>query len=205
MIPLPVASPVVTEPIDLRPAAARFVALAAGTADGELTGATPCTAYDVGDLIDHVALVAEGSRALAHDDLAAVAATRSASGRSHLGPAWRDDLAALLGDLGEAWAEPGAWEGPGVPGSGLGRATWGRIALTELVVHGWDLAVATGQPFGLDDAPTLDACWAHVAAFVPVAPVPQLWGPAVAVPDDAPAIDRIVAVTGRDPGWAPPT
>jgi hypothetical protein len=28
---------------------------------------------------------------------------------------------------------------------------WGKIALTELVVHGWDIAKATGQPFDLPE------------------------------------------------------
>ncbi len=68
-----------------------------------------------------------------------------------------------------------------------------------MVVHGWDLARATGRPFGLDDEQALRACLEHVAEFVPNAPVPQLWGPPAVVADDAPLIDRIVAITGRTP------
>ncbi|WP_302563609.1 hypothetical protein [Catellatospora tritici] len=35
---------------------------------------------------------------------------------------------------------------------------WGRIALTEIGLHGWDLATATGQPFELPEG-TLQAVW----------------------------------------------
>ena len=56
-----------------------------------------------------------------------------------------------------------------------GSDLWGKITLTELVVHGWDIATATGQPFDLPER-TLQACFQHVATFVPNAPVLGLWG-----------------------------
>jgi len=31
-----------------------------------------------------------------------------------------------------------------------------------------------------------------------------LFGPAVAIRDDAPVLDRILGMAGRDPGWLPP-
>jgi hypothetical protein len=34
--------------------------------------------------------------------------------------------------------------------------------------------------------------------------VEGLFGPLVEVPADAPLFDRILGVTGRDPGWEPP-
>ncbi|MEV5569564.1 hypothetical protein AB0L06_05915 [Spirillospora sp. NPDC052269] len=37
--------------------------------------------------------------------------------------------------------------------------------------------------------------------FIPRAPLPALWRPPVDVPEDAPLIDRIVGVTGRNPAW----
>jgi uncharacterized protein (TIGR03086 family) len=107
-------------------------------------------------------------------------------------------VAVHVRDLGAAWDEPGAWQGSTDVGTDLPNETWGRIALTELVVHGWDIARAAGLPWQLPDA-TLRACLDHVAVFVPAAPVPQLWGPRQPVADDAPLIDRIVAITGRDP------
>lgn len=75
------------------------------------------------------------------------------------------------------------------------------MALDEVVLHGWDLARATGQEFVLDDA-TATACLGFVESFDPAGP-PGLFGPAVPVPDDAPVMDRLVARAGRDPRWSP--
>jgi hypothetical protein len=51
------------------------------------------------------------------------------------------------------------------------------------------------------------ACLAFVGSFEPppggAADDGGLFGPPVAVPDDAPAIDRLIGATGRDPHWAP--
>src|ERR1700686_436674 len=68
-----------------------------------------------------------------------------------------------------------------LPGSALFNPTWGKIAPTQLVVHGWDIATATGQAFDLPEH-TLQACLEHVAVFVPNAPSQDLWGPPVEVP-----------------------
>lgn len=101
--------------------------------------------------------------------------------------------------LGRAWDHPAAWEGIGnLPGSDLPNMTWGKINLRELVVHGWDLAKATGQPFELPEQ-LPQASFDHVAAFVSNAPLRDLWGPPVEVLPDASLLDRIVAVTGRAP------
>jgi hypothetical protein len=71
-------------------------------------------------------------------------------------------------------------------------------------VHGWDIARASGQPFECDDE-TLLEIEGTVAQFRSgnTGAIPGLFGPVVAVPDDAPLLHRILGVTGRDPGWAP--
>ncbi len=180
--------------IDLNPACEAMVDVLAGVADDRLTSPSPCTEYTVGDLIDHVDLVAQGATALAlgSSDLPDI-------GYSHLEPDWRDIVTQHVLALGKAWDDPAVWEGMGnVPGSDLANATWGKIALTELVVHGWDIATATGQAFDMAEH-TLQACFEHVVAFVPNAPLPDLWGSPKDVPPDAALLDRILAITGRDP------
>ncbi len=78
----------------------------------------------------------------------------------------------------------------------------GIVALDELVIHGWDLARATGQPAGYD-GPELEAVHGMVQQFRSSG-VDGLFGPPVPVPEDAPLLHRIVGLAGRDPSWEPP-
>ena len=85
---------------------------------------------------------------------------------------------------------------------------------SELTVHTWDLATATGQQPRWDDtvvAAALDApqvlpaenrraMFEQVSAAMGLEEVGIPFAEAVAVPDDASAIDRLVAWNGRDPG-----
>jgi uncharacterized protein (TIGR03086 family) len=179
--------------IDLKPACEQMTGLVSEITNEQLAGPTPCTEYTVGGLIDHVDLVVQGATALALGSELPVA------GYSHVEPDWRDIVTQNLQALGRAWDDPAAWEGiEGVPGSDLSNTTWGKITLTELVVHGWDIATAIGQTFDLPEN-TLQACFDHVAVFVPNAPLADLWGPPIEVSPDAPLLDRIVAITGRAP------
>ncbi|NDZ82525.1 TIGR03086 family protein [Streptomyces sp. SID10853] len=184
--------------IDLEPACRRMTDVLAGVTDDRLTHATPCADYTVGDLINHIDEVACGFAALARKEHAD-ADNGADAGPAPLGRGWCEPVTAHVLALGASWADPAAWQGSTeAAGVELPNERWGRVALTEMVVHGWDLAVATGRPFGLPAA-TLQACLDHVADFVPRAPVPALWGPAADIPDDAPLLDRIIAITGRSP------
>lgn len=81
----------------------------------------------------------------------------------------------------------------------------GAVAANELVLHGWDLAVATGQSFDVDEAllrASYDFC-----SQTPDDPAARngLFGPVVAVPEDAPLLHRTLGYAGRDPRWRPAT
>ncbi len=182
--------------IDLKPAAEAVIDLLPNIGTAQFDHSTPCADYTVADLLLHLDEVARGSTALARK--AAVPATAEPSDMLSDNN-WRTTLADRLWELAAAWADSTAWQGTTDAGIELPNETWGRIALTELVVHGWDLARAVDCPFALPE-PILQACLDHVVDFVPNAPIPALWGSAVAVPEDAALLDRIVAVTGRVPG-----
>jgi uncharacterized protein (TIGR03086 family) len=78
------------------------------------------------------------------------------------------------------------------------------VTVDELVVHGWDVARSSGQDFEVDDV-----SMTHVERFVAAMSGPAmaqaregLFGPVVEVPTDAPRLDRLVALAGRDPRWS---
>lgn len=82
----------------------------------------------------------------------------------------------------------------------------GLVTLDELVVHGWDLAVATGQAYE-PDPEVLAAVHEFVLGFSGPGQEEAregLFGPEVPVPDDAPLLDRVIGLTGRDPSWSAP-
>lgn len=77
----------------------------------------------------------------------------------------------------------------------------GVVAVDELVIHGWDLARATGQEYAPDRA-ALDTSYAFLLESAgEEGDGGDIFGPVVPVPDDAPLLDRAVGLSGRDPGW----
>jgi uncharacterized protein (TIGR03086 family) len=191
--------------LDLHPAADRMARLLAAVPDGALAGPTPCadTALDV--LIDHVGGFAKAFTAAAKKDLGALTSSPPVASTPELEPGWRDRIAGDLSSIADAWDSPDAWDGmTQVGGVDLPGEVAGRVVLDELVVHGWDIARATGQPFDCDDG-ELREIEGTVSSFRSgnTGEIPGLFGPVVPVPDDAPLLDRIVGLTGRDPSWSP--
>ena len=89
-----------------------------------------------------------------------------------------------------------------VGGVEMPAAAIAAVALDELVLHGWDLARATGQAYAVDPE-SVQACLGFVEAAARPEGVPGLFGPPVPVPGDAPMLDRLVGLSGRDPAWTP--
>ncbi|MEH0830261.1 MULTISPECIES: TIGR03086 family metal-binding protein [unclassified Micromonospora] len=75
--------------------------------------------------------------------------------------------------------------------------------LAEHLVHAWDLAVAIGADPRLD-ADAVAACAAWFADRISDYQLGLLIRPAVEVPADADAQDRLIAAFGRHPDWTPP-
>ncbi|WBQ07553.1 TIGR03086 family metal-binding protein [Kribbella sp. CA-293567] len=186
--------------IDLQPACERLGELVAGINDDQLAAGTPCAEYTVKDLLNHVDDGARGFAQAANSFAAgALAADGDAGAALDFDGEWRQVLGQRLEVLAKAWSDPAAWAGESdLAGLALSNEEWGKIALTEVVVHGWDLAKATGLPFELPPE-TVRACYEHVAGFLVEPPVPELWGPPVDVATEAPLMDRLVGVAGRWP------
>ncbi len=186
--------------IDLHPAADRLAGRVENLPADVLDRPTPCEHFSVVALLDHV----HGS----------VLAFRAAAVKSPLpgGPSgdaerlvadWRTRIPSDVRALADDWSHPAAWEGMTAAGGvDLPGEVAGIVGLDELVIHGWDLAKATGQPAGYE-GPGLDEVLRLVTEFRGGG-IEGLFGPEVPIPDDAPVLDRILGVAGRDPGWEPP-
>ncbi|MEY2402837.1 MAG: hypothetical protein QOD38_388 [Acidimicrobiaceae bacterium] len=177
--------------------------LLASVDDEQLGAATPCPDTSLGDLIDHVGTFSTAFVAVARKEIAGTGAPPPADS-SNLEPGWRERIARDLETLAVAWRDPAAWVGMTAAGGiDLPGEIAGLVALDELVVHGWDVAVTSGQPY---DPPVeeIEGAASFLASFDPPRDG-RLFGPIVPVPDDASPLHQLLGLTGRDPGWTPPS
>jgi uncharacterized protein (TIGR03086 family) len=195
--------------LDLDPAAREVARLLDGVKDDHLPGPTPCEDMPVAALLDHFLGLCLAFTWAAQKSTPPREGTPTGPGLAtaeHLDPNWRVLLPERLRTLVAAWRDPAAWEGTAEAGGvTMPAGQLGVVALDELVLHGWDLARATGQDFRCDPTSTaavLDFTTA-AARQVSAGSVNGLFGPVVSVPPDAPALDRALGFAGRDPGWTP--
>lgn len=154
---------------------------------------TPCSEFNVKDLLNHVVMVQQRSAAIGsgrhwsevQDQGLEAGWSESFQLASHdVQSAWSDD--ARLGAMVEVpWGE--------LPGAAV-LATY----TAELAVHGWDLATATDQSFALADEHLAGAYAA--AQFIPSEgrDTPEIpFDPVVQPADDSPVLLKIVGWLGR--------
>ena len=180
----------------LAAAAPPAVAVVRGISDDQLDLPTPCSDYTVRDLLNHLYDVVVNFQALAGRRQ-----PEWAEKPDHLAEGWRGRFEAEAAKLVEAWSDPAALDGVS-PGMGLPQETVGAMALLDLTVHAWDLAVATGQPF----RPVPEALPSLYALTEQMGPMARERGvfaaPVGTSSSDAGTLDRLLALTGRDPGWS---
>lgn len=186
--------PQLTEAAD---AAARVVS---GVSPDELDGPTPCTEWDVRALMNHLILWTSYSlerRAHAESVPEELMSTDFAAA-ADFAVRYREQLDRALA----AWADPAAWERKlDVMGTPMDSADVAAMNLMDMVLHAWDLAVATGQAYTLPDD-TARVMARAVEANAELFRQYQGFAEPVAVPRDASALDRALAASGRDPRWA---
>ena len=190
--------------LDLTPATGMLTKIVADIGDDQLSSPTPCRDTTVADLLDHLDGLCLAFTAAAAKDLATGSQGASADG-SRLGPDWRIRLPDRLARLASAWQDEAAWTGmTRAGGVDLPGEVAARVAINEVVVHGWDIAAATGQDYAYT-TDLAEAAYEFVQSAVDQNPEgsPGLFGAPVSVPDSAPLLDRLIGLAGRDPAWQP--
>ncbi|WP_078312833.1 MULTISPECIES: TIGR03086 family metal-binding protein [unclassified Mycobacterium] len=192
-------------PFSLKPAASAVAALLPGVSDDALDNSTPCAELTVRALLNHLLGLSMAFRYVVHpEEAAALGVDLSGPSFSEdLDPQWRTLLPQRLADLVETWARPRSWDGEStIAGTVMPNDQVAMVALDELVLHGWDLAAATGQPFDLPVG-TDPGLYGFISALASDSGIPGLFGPQRPISPGAPQFDHMLAMSGRDPGWRP--
>ncbi len=188
--------------IDLSQACQRTADVLSNVTDEQLALPTPCEKLRLDELVAHVGGLAAAFTAAAGKEFGPLTDTPPTDG-AQIDADWRSAYPQRLAALAAAWQGPDAWQGmTRAGGVELPAEVMGSVALAEVVIHGWDVARAIGQSYDSDPA-TVQACLAHLAQF-DASGTEGMFGPAVPIPDDAPALDRAIALSGRDPAWRAP-
>ncbi len=171
--------------------------------DAQVALPTPCDQYKVGDLRQHVlgwlqffaaALCDPAATAERPDPEAFVLASDALAS---------DIVRRCSTDVQQGIAADAAGQEVTMTSSRMAGDGVLAMALGEYIIHAWDLATATGQPY---DPPTAAVAPAH--EFLLGMVKPEYRGPdtgffdaEVEVPGDASALDRLLGFAGRDPNW----
>ena len=185
------------EMTDAADAAARTVA---NVSPGQFGQPTPDTEWDVRTLLNHLILWTSYSmEARAHgESVGQDLMDRDFAAEDSFAVGYRAQLDKALA----AWSDPAAWQRElNVMGTPTPAADIAALLIAELVLHGWDLAAATGQPYEVAAA-TADAALAAVTANADLFRQYKGFADPVEVPPSATALDRVLALSGRDPAWA---
>jgi uncharacterized protein (TIGR03086 family) len=187
---------------DLSPATQMLSQVVIDVRENQLGAATPDGDATVADLLDHINSLSQAFAAAAVKDVATSRPARPSDG-SQLPPDWRVSIPQRLAALAAAWQAESAWTGMTKAGGiDMPAEVAASVATNEVIVHGWDLAAGIGHDFAADPA-LVEVAISFVAPTAQQNPdgVPGLFGPAVAVPDGAPPLHRLLGLTGRDPAW----
>jgi uncharacterized protein (TIGR03086 family) len=161
---------------------------------------TPDTEWDVSELVGHLIDENRWVPPLVHGhDLDA--ATKIVEGAESMAG---DDLAKVWDDVSVACADAFKEDGALDRSAALSRGpTPVRDYLGEMIfdhiVHAWDLGKAIGYSGDPLPADLVERMYGMAASMSDVIASSGLFHPPVEIDDDAPTLDKLVALTGRDP------
>jgi uncharacterized protein (TIGR03086 family) len=171
--------------------------IVAGVAHHQWTGPTPADEWDVRTLVNHIVSGNLWAAELAAGRTIADVGDRLDGDVLGADPIAAYDISAAA--AAAAFEAPGALEAPcavsygPVPGS-----VYAGHRFIDVLVHGWDLAKATGQDTTID-AGLVEACLAVVEPQADMMRAGGAFGPRVDTPADADPQTRLLALLGRRP------
>jgi uncharacterized protein (TIGR03086 family) len=170
-----------------------FDAVVRRTADDQWSAATPCEGWDARDLLQHQCAVLNGVAAMAASgEMAKPTPPEDMSDPQAVWTETRDTLLAALDQQGALAQEGPFWFNKATIDDTIGFVMW------DATTHAWDLAQATGQDACLDDA-LVQAVYDAVAPVSDMLVESGRTGAVIEVADDAPILDRYLALVGRNP------
>ncbi|MFD8494694.1 TIGR03086 family metal-binding protein [Amycolatopsis sp. NPDC059657] len=188
--------------LSMTSAAGAFKSVVAALREDDLAKRTPCDDYTVRALVNHLLywgpwLVAAGRKE------PAPAVEGGESDNDLTQSDWATALEKQTDELIDVFGRPGALDGMSKMGSvEMPASVIAGMVLAELALHGWDLAVATGQELTIDED-TATALYAAADGMAEQARAMGVFGPEVPVPASASTMDRALGLVGRDPAWRP--
>jgi uncharacterized protein (TIGR03086 family) len=178
---------------DLTQAASGFSVLLGGTKAAQLSLATPCSEWDVSQLIQHVLAGTDRFTSLLRSEDETEQLRVWPNGDPRI--AFDDSFA----DFRTAISAPGALDG--TYAHRVGDVDGHRLVLmrmNEFLVHSWDLAQATNQPSPFADS-FAEVGLANAELILAERPREEggTWSPSRNTPNGASAFDQLAAFCGR--------
>lgn len=177
--------------------AAQAADVVQGVKNDQLTSPTPCRDWNVQKLTNHLlqivnALTLSGQGKPVPDEL---------WGENLFSDDWAAQFVSESRQAATAWAD----ESSRTDMSDIGPAQMPTVVVatmlaSDLVIHGWDLAKATGQGFQCDGE-VAAMTYAFISETAEQGRGMGLYADPVPVSPQAPALDRALGLSGRDPQW----
>ncbi|MFE5211173.1 TIGR03086 family metal-binding protein [Streptomyces sp. NPDC056600] len=187
-------------------AAAVAVDIVRGTGPDAFDLPTPCPDMRTGALVNHlIRFTGERAQAAGRKQSPSPGDEVAQDHDFTAEPDWAERYAAEAAAAAAVWSTPEAWTGEtSLAGTARMPARFvGGIVLGEWLLHGWDLAVATGRKPTVDEE-LAAALYEDIAGKADMARTYGVFGPEVAVEPTAPLFDRALGLAGRDPAWRRP-
>lgn len=174
----------------------------------DLSRPTPCTGWNLADLLTHMTVQHRGFAAAARGHGADEAVWQTGTVDAEVAADPGGTYAAAAADVIDAFAGADVLESSFVlPELGADASFPGEMAIgfhyIDYVVHGWDVARTLGRSYELP-ADVLAAA-VPLALFVPDGDFRAIdnapFGPAIPSTDSTGDLDRILAHLGRSPQW----